>query len=124
MNLNTLMNNFADFPRQRQVYLSRALKQSGDTKKRPVVIVSIDIRNRYSSTILVVPFSSDLSGVANPTRVLINKEEGGLKADSVAMCDVLTNIEKRYLESDSYGEITLQSFMRIQQAIQIAIGIF
>lgn len=124
MNLNTLMNNFADFPHQRKVYLSKALKQSGDTKKRPVVVVSIDIRNQYSSTILVVPFSSDLSGAANPTRVLVNKGEGGLRADSVAMCDVLTNIEKHYLESDPYGEITRQSFMRIQQAIQIAIGIF
>ena len=41
-----------DFPRQRQVYLSKALKQSGDPKKRPVVVVSIDIRNQYSSTVI------------------------------------------------------------------------
>ena len=40
-----------DFPRQRRVYLSKALKQSGDTKKRPVVVVSIDIRNQYREKI-------------------------------------------------------------------------
>ncbi len=118
------MSDIRDFPRQRQVYLSRALKQSGDTKKRPVVVVSIDIRNQYSSTVLVVPFSSDTSGSANPTRVLIKQGEGGLNVDSVAMCDFLTNIEKRYLESAPYGEITPKSFVCIQQAIQIAIGIF
>ena len=113
-----------DFPRQRQVYLSKALKQSGDTKKRPVVVVSIDIRNQYSSTVLVVPFSSDISDAANPSRVLMRKGEGGLNLDSVAMCDVLTNIEKRYLERGPYGEITPSSFTRIQRAIQIAIGIY
>lgn len=113
-----------DFPRQRQVYLSKALKQSGDTKKRPVVVVSIDIRNQYSSTVLVVPFSSDTSDAANPSRVLMRKGEGGLNADSVAMCDVMTNIEKKYLEREPYGEITLESFALIQRAIQIAIGIY
>ncbi|WP_036481674.1 type II toxin-antitoxin system PemK/MazF family toxin [Myxosarcina sp. GI1] len=118
------MVNSANFPRQRQVYLSKALKQSGDTKKRPVVVVSIDIRNQYSSTVLVVPFSSNTSDAANPSRVKIDRGEGGLNVDSVAMCDVMTTIEKRYLESDPYGEITLESFARIQRAIQIAIGIF
>ena len=113
-----------DFPRQRQVYLSKALKQSGDTKKRPVVVVSIDIRNQYSSSVLVVPFSSDISDAANPSRVLMRKGEGGLNLDSVAMCDVLTNIEKRYLERGPYGEITPELFTRIQRAIQIAIGIY
>ena len=113
----------AEFPRQRSVYLSRALKQSGDTKKRPVVVVSINIRNQYSSTVLVVPFSSDVSQVANPSRILI-KQEGGLNLDSVAMCDVLTCIKKQYLEPKPYGEISLETFERIVQGIQIAIGIY
>ena len=118
------MSNIEDFPRQRQVYLSKALKQSGDTKKRPVVVVSIDIRNQYSSTVLVVPFSSDTSDAANPSRVLIKQGEGGLNANSVAMCDVMTNIEKRYLEHGPYGKISPESFARIQRGIQIAIGIY
>ena len=118
------MSSSENFPRQRQVYLSKALKQSGDTKKRPVVVVSIDIRNQYSSTVLVVPFSSDTSDAANPSRVLMQKGEGGLNADSVAMCDVMTNVEKRYLEGKSFGEITPELFARIQRAIQIAIGIY
>ena len=118
------MSNSDDFLRQRQVYLSKALKQSGDTKKRPVVVVSIDIRNQYSSTVLVVPFSSDTSDAANPSRILMRKGEGGLNKNSVAMCDVMTNIEKKYLEREPYGEITSESLARIQKAIQIAIGIY
>ena len=118
------MSSSENFPRQRQVYLSKALKQSGDTKKRPVVVVSINIRNQYSSTVLVVPFSNDTSDAANPSRVLMRKGEGGLNLDSVAMCDVMTNIEKRYLERGPYGQISPESFVRIQRAIQIAIGIY
>ena len=113
-----------DFPQQRKVYLSKALKQSGDTKKRPVVVVSIDIRNQYSSTVLVVPFSSDLTQAANPSRALIQKGDGGLKADSIAMCDVLTCIKKTYLEPQAYGEVSSAAFERILTAVQIAMGIY
>jgi mRNA interferase MazF len=42
----------ASFPHQGEIYLSRALRQGGDTKKRPVVVVSIDVRNQYSTTLL------------------------------------------------------------------------
>lgn len=119
------MTNTINFPRQREVYLCKALRQSGDTKKRPVVVVSLDVRNQYSSTILVVPFSSDIqSAVNNPTRVLIPVGEGGLELDSVAMCEVITNVEKRYLERVPYGEISAESLERIQRAIQVAIGVF
>lgn len=119
------MINSANFPRQLEIYLSRALRQSGDTKKRPVVVVSLDIRNQYSSTILVVPFSSDTqSAVNNPSRVLIPAGEGGLELESVAMCEVITNIEKRYLERGPYGQISLEYLERIQRGIQVAIGIF
>ena len=122
---NLLLNSSdTEFPHQRQVYLSKALKQSGDTKKRPVVVVSTDIRNQYSLTVLVIPFSSDISGAANPSRVLIKVGEGGLKANSMAMCDFITNVEKRYLEREPFGEISIDSFKRIQRAIQIAIGVF
>ncbi|MEM8675991.1 MAG: type II toxin-antitoxin system PemK/MazF family toxin [Cyanobacteria bacterium P01_G01_bin.67] len=118
------MSSIADFPKQRSVYLCKALKQSGDTKKRAVVVVSIDIRNQYSSTVLVVPFSSDISQAANPSRTLIKQAEGGLNVGSVAMCDVLTCIKKQYLEPEPYGEISEESFARILQAIQIAMGIY
>ena len=58
------------FPHQGALYLSKALRQGGDTKKRPVLVVSIDVRNQYSSTLLVVPFSSDVEASAgNPCRI-------------------------------------------------------
>lgn len=117
--------NTASFPRQSSIYLSRAPRQGGDTKKRPVLVVSIDVRNQYSSTLLVVPFSSDVTASeANPCRIFIPANAGGLERDSVAMCDLITTIEKRYLEQDPYGRISTDFLALVQEGIQIAIGVF
>jgi mRNA interferase MazF len=117
------MNEDLNYPLQGAVYLSRALKQSDDTKPRPVVVISINIRNQLSSTVLVVPFSSDTkSSESNPARVFVPTGEGGLMRDSYAMCDLITTISKRYLEQDSYGQISPEFLQRIQQGVQIAMG--
>ena len=59
-----------NYPHQGEIYLIRALKTIGDTKKRPAVVVSINVRNQLSSSVLVVPLTSDLTGGEIPTRIL------------------------------------------------------
>jgi len=61
----------ASYPQQGQVYLIKALRSLGDTKKRPAVVVSMDLRNELSRTLLVVPFTSDISSGETPTRILV-----------------------------------------------------
>jgi mRNA interferase MazF len=112
------------YPRQGEIYLIRALKAVGDTKKRPAVVVSLNIRNQFSRSVLVVPFSSDIASGVTPTRILIPQGEGGLNQDSLALCDNLSAIRQLNLERGPYGAITPQSLERIQRGIQIAIGIF
>lgn len=53
------------YPRQGQIYLVKALRTLGDTKKRPAVVVSIDLRNELSRTVLVVPFTDGDQVVSN-----------------------------------------------------------
>lgn len=63
-----------------------------------------------------MPFSSDIqSAVNNPTRVLIPVGGGGLELNSIVMCEVITNVEKRYLERGPYGEIRPESLERINE---------
>ncbi len=112
------------FPRQGSIYLAKALRQAGDTKKRPVLVVSTDVRNRYASTMLVVPFSSDIvASAGNPCRILLPAGEGGLECDSVAVCDLITTVGKGYLECGSYGRIDETFLQKVQQGVQIAIGV-
>jgi mRNA interferase MazF len=113
-----------NYPHQGEIYLIRALKTIGDTKKRPAVVVSINVRNQLSSSVLVVPLTSDLTGGETPTRILIEAGEGGLLTDSLALCDNISAIRQVYLEQGPYGAISPQSRQLIQQGIKIAIAIF
>jgi len=113
-----------NYPRQGEIYLIRALKTLGDTKKRPAVVVSLNVRNEFSRTVLVVPFSSHTAGEISPTRILIAEGEGGLTKNSVAFCDHVTAVRKIYLEQGPYGVITPSSLQKIQQGILVSIGLF
>ena len=112
------------YPRQGEIYLSRALRQLGDTKKIPVVVVSPDIRNELTDSVIVVPFTSNRQGVENPTRVLIPAGEGGLQADSLAVCENVSALRQTFLEQGPYGQISADVLARIQRAIQVSIGIY
>ena len=112
------------YPRQGQIYLIKAVRSLGDTKKRPAVIVSIDLRNELSRTVLLVPFTSNTSSGETPTRILVPSGDGGLEVDSLATCDNILAVRKTYLERGPYGSISPQLLRRIQQGIQIAIGIY
>lgn len=112
------------YPHQGEIYLIRALKTLGDTKKCPAVIISLNVRNQLSSSVLVVPFTSDLTSGQTPTRILVKAGEGGLLKDSLALCDNISAISKTYIEQGFYGTISLESLQQIQQGIQIAIAIF
>ena len=68
----------SSYPRQGEVYLIKALKTLGDTKKRPAVIISMNVRNEFKENVLIVPFTSDLSNGETPTRILMTAGEGEL----------------------------------------------
>ena len=114
----------SSYPRQGEVYLIKALKALGDTKKRPAVIISMNVRNQYKENVLIVPFTSDIANGETPTRILIPAGEGGLKSDSLALGENISAVRKLYLDRGPYGAITPQSLAKIQRAIQIAIGIY
>lgn len=107
---------------QGEVYLFKAVSSSGDSKKRPWVIVSENIRNQYSTTVLAVPFTSDVNEVP-PTRVRVPKGEGGLAVDSIAMCDRITTLKKTLLARGPYGGVIASDYLsQIQEAVLIALG--
>ena len=100
------------------------MKSIGDTKKRPAVVVSINIRNQFSSTVLIVPFTSDLAGGETPTRILVSVGEGGLESNSLATCNNILAVRKSALERGPYGQVSPASLERIQAGIQIVIDVF
>ena len=109
--------------RQRQIHLRRGHKAFGDTKNRPCIVVSLDIQNLKSNSIIVVPCSTNLAFFIPHLRVLLSKGDGGLKSDSIAICDQLAAVPKAYLIPEPFGMISISRFEEIQKAIAASIGL-
>lgn len=109
-------------PQRGDVYLVRAIKSIGDTKKRPSIIVSNNSQNQHGVSVIVVPLTRNLSGRSLETRVFIASGEGGTEADSLAACDRIMSVKKSYLERGPYGSLSEETMNRIVQGVQVAIG--
>jgi mRNA interferase MazF len=66
---------------------------------RPVVIVSIDARNRHpqANTVLVVPLSTSIHRADHPTHLFLSAGELGLAEDSIACAEDIAVIRKATL---------------------------
>ena len=93
-----------------------------DTKDRPALVVSLDVRNRLANDVMVVPLSTTLR--LAPTHVELPAGEGGLKETSMAKCEQVTNLDKSFLIRGPFAGTISASLMReVEKAIQRAIGI-
>ncbi|MCU0491065.1 MAG: type II toxin-antitoxin system PemK/MazF family toxin [Chloroflexaceae bacterium] len=57
-----------------------------------------DAINRYTSTVLTIPFTTNLRRANLPSCVLVPAGEGGLSSDSVALCHQLRVLDISRLE--------------------------
>jgi mRNA interferase MazF len=66
--------------------------------RRPVVIVSLDIRNRHerANTVLVVPLTTSIHK-ESPTHIFLSAGETGLESDSAARAEDITVVPKHSL---------------------------
>jgi mRNA interferase MazF len=70
---------------------TRGSEQAGT---RPVLIFQSDSINRFTSTFLTIPLTTNLRRASLPTCVLIAQGEGGLSKDSVVLCHQLRVLDK------------------------------
>ena len=64
---------------------------------RPVLIFQNTLINKYTTTILAIPLTTNLRRASLPSCVQISKGEGGLVSDSVALCHQLRVLDKAQL---------------------------
>ena len=67
--------------------------------RRPVIVVSNDACNYYSSAITIVPLTSQLKKLNMPTHVLI--QGNGLEVPSMALCEQIMTINISLLSPES-----------------------
>ena len=111
-----------EYPKRGEIYLVNLPSKPKDIKNRPVIVVSLDIRNELANDIIVVPLSTNLR--SSPTHVLLQEGEGGLSKASMAKCEQVTTIDKFLLIRGPFaGKISNERVKEIEKAIMIAIGL-
>ena len=91
-------------------------------KRRPALVISIDVRNELASDVLVIPCST--TDRPAPTHVRLRKGEGGLNRRSVLKCEQITTLPKDYLAAASLGgPLAGKLLAQVEIAILRAIGV-
>ena len=98
---------------------TRGSEQAGT---RPVLIFQNNLINKYTTTILAIPLTTNLRRASLPSCVQISKGEGGLANDSVALCHQLRVLDKTRLMR-KLGEVSLETITVIESCVKFTMGI-
>jgi mRNA interferase MazF len=97
----------------------RGSEQSGS---RPILIFQNDSLNNIVPTIVAIPFTSNLKRGGLPTCIRVPKGEGGLTADSIALCNQLRVIDKSRLQR-KLGEVSADTMYDVETSVLYTLGI-
>jgi mRNA interferase MazF len=112
----------AVYPRRGEIWSVELPNQPADPHTpRPALVVSIDVRNRLGGDVLVVPLSTHMRPL--PTRVLIPAGAGGHHRDSIAKCEQITTLDKRFLVRGPFGgRVSATLLDQVVRAVRRALG--
>src|SRR5580704_10989355 len=85
-------------PLRGEIWFAQLPSDPPEKGRRPVVIVSMNARNRHerADTVLVVPLTTSIHREA-PTHVFLAAGETGLQSDSAARAEDITVVRKQSL---------------------------
>lgn len=89
---------------------------------RPVLIFQNDLISKFTTTLLTIPFTTNLRRASLPSCVKVSKGEGGLTSDSVALCHQLRVLDKTRLQR-KLGELSKETMTAIESRVVFTMGI-
>ena len=95
---------------------------SEQARIRPVLILQNDVLSKYTTTVLAIPFTTNLRRASLPSCVQISKGEGGLASDSVALCHQLRVLDKTRLRR-KLGTIRQETMSAVESCVVFTTGI-
>jgi len=87
-------------------------------KRRPGLVVSNDINNKFSRTVTILPITSQPARKQYPFEVLVPNGVAGLIADSRIMANQVRTVDKHRLVSFK-GSLPLEYFHKVETALKI-----
>ncbi len=98
------------------------VRGSEQTGTRPVLVMLTNAINRFTTTILAIPFTTNLRRASLPSCVQVAAGEGGLSNESVALCHQLRVLDKTRLPK-RLGEDSSATLERIETCVLFTLGI-
>ena len=112
------------FPKRGEIFLVSLDPTIGSeiNKTRPALVISNDINNKFSSTVTVIPITSNVEKVF-PFEVLFPPAQSGLPRASKAKCNQIRTIDKRRLLK-SLGNISIDAMREVEDALRLHLGMY
>jgi len=90
---------------------------------RPVIIVSRDAINQNSTVIICVPCTNATNSMKiYPSQILLKRGVGGLRVDSVVLCEQIRALSVTRLH-DQLGRLDRQSLKAVEERIKISLDL-
>ena len=112
-------------PNRGEIWWTNLPTDPPEKGKRPVIVVSDDVRNHHprAETVLVIPLSTSVHRI-RPATLLLRMGETGLGEDSIAQVDNITMVTRHKL-SEHRSPLRKLSHARICELaalVRIAVG--
>jgi mRNA interferase MazF len=110
-------------PRRGEIWLAdlrptRGREQSG---RRPVLVVSVDFFNAGPADLIVVlPLTSTQRDI--PLHVNIDKGDGGVRNESVVLCEAIRSISKDRLLT-KWGVLSRAAFAEVEDRLRVLLDL-
>ena len=89
---------------------------------RPVLVVQNDSVNKYTSTILIIPLTTNMRRASLPTCLKLSIGEGGVSAESVLLCHQMRAIDRTRLKN-KLGIVSKQTLISVEDCLLFTLGI-
>jgi mRNA-degrading endonuclease toxin of MazEF toxin-antitoxin module len=91
-------------------------------KRRPVLVISTDVRNALANDVLVIPCSTRMLDA--PTHVRLRRGEGGSASPSVLKCEQITTLHKGDVGPRPLGApLSTARIREVERCVLRAIGV-
>ncbi len=98
---------------------SRGSEQAGI---RPVIIVQHNNIDRFTSTVVVIPLTSNLRRTQIPRTMVIPAGQGGLNQESVALCYQIVVIDRQRLQRQ-LGTLSSSYLQQLEDAMRYTLDL-
>ena len=87
--------------------------------RHPAVVIQNDVGNRYSPNVIVIPLTSAIKKIYQPTHVILDAAENGLRKKSMALCESPMTVRKTAL-AFFCTHLPEKNMMKIRAALRAA----